>query len=211
MYFSMLRAPNIQSYGSFHRFDDLNNILVVENMISPHAHWLMFGASSPDESILELVDDGSVDLIAEVLHSALSIGRLKNDRLFIVGELALGLCIDSNQLEILPHLLKETVIVPLVMRGDGNTMGDLGDDLQLIRIYTKPKGQLPDYEQPVILQSANGKCTVEDFCNKIHRTIINELKYALVWGTSAKHQPMRVGRDHVLHDEDVVQIVKSVK
>merc|ERR1719323_2178626 len=85
-------------------------------MISPHAHWLMFGASSPDESILELVDDGSVDLIAEVLHSALSIGRLKNDRLFIVGELALGLCIDSNQ---------------LVMRGDGNTMGDLGDDLQL--------------------------------------------------------------------------------
>merc|ERR1712156_1372522 len=83
--------------------------------------------------------------------------------------------------------------------------------LKLIRIYTKPKGQLPDYEQPVILQSANGKCTVEDFCNKIHRTIINELKYALVWGTSAKHQPMRVGRDHVLHDEDVVQIVKSVK
>merc|ERR1719458_1285865 len=37
----------------------------------------------------------------------------------------------------------------------------------------------------------------------------DELKYALVWGTSAKHQPMRVGKDHVLHDEDVVQIVKS--
>merc|ERR1712025_412957 len=36
--------------------------------------------------------------------------------------------------------------------------------LALVRIYTKPKGQLPDYESPVVLQ--NEKCTVEDFCNK---------------------------------------------
>jgi hypothetical protein len=42
-------------------------------------------------------------------------------------------------------------------------------------------GQLPDYENPVVLQ--NDKCTVEDFCNKIHRTIIKELKFALVWGS----------------------------
>jgi hypothetical protein len=41
--------------------------------------------------------------------------------------------------------------------------------------------QLPDYENPVVLQ--NDKCTVEDFCNKIHRTIIKELKFALVWGS----------------------------
>ena len=54
-------------------------------------------------------------------------------------------------------------------------------------------------------------CTIEDFCNKIHRTIIKELKHALVWGTSVKHQPQRVGKDHLLHDEDVVQIVKNVK
>ena len=33
---------------------------------------------------------------------------------------------NSYQLEILPHLLQQTVVVPLVMRGDGDTMGDLG-------------------------------------------------------------------------------------
>lgn len=80
--------------------------------------------------------------------------------------------------------------------------------LKLIRIYTKPKGQLPDYEAPVVLQSQ--KCSVEDFCNKIHRTLFKEMKYALVWGSSVKHQPQRVGKDHLLHDEDVVQIVKKV-
>ena len=79
----------------------------------------------------------------------------------------------------------------------------------IISITFQHQGQLPDYESPVVLQTNH--CTIEDFCNKIHRTIIKELKHALVWGTSVKHQPQRVGKDHVLHDEDVVQIVKNVK
>jgi hypothetical protein len=33
---------------------------------------------------------------------------------------------------------------------------------------------------------------------------------ALVWGSSAKHKPQRVGREHLLEDEDVVQIIKKV-
>ena len=81
-------------------------------------------------------------------------------------------------------------------------------NLIILRIFYF-QGQLPDYESPVVLQTHH--CTVEDFCNKIHRSIIKDLKHALVWGTSVKHQPQRVGKDHVLHDEDVVQIVKRVK
>lgn len=33
---------------------------------------------------------------------------------------------------------------------------------------------------------------------------------ALAWGSSVKHQPQKVGIEHVLNDEDVVQIVKKV-
>lgn len=32
---------------------------------------------------------------------------------------------------------------------------------------------------------------------------------ACVWGSSVKHNPQRVGKEHVLNDEDVVQIVKK--
>ena len=32
---------------------------------------------------------------------------------------------------------------------------------------------------------------------------------ALVWGSSVKHNPQKVGKDHVLLDEDVVQLVKK--
>jgi len=52
-------------------------------------------------------------------------------------------------------------------------------------------------------------CTVAHFCGKIHRTILKELKHAVVWGSSVKHQGMKVGKDHVLHDEDVIQLVKK--
>jgi len=81
--------------------------------------------------------------------------------------------------------------------------------LGLIRIYTKPKGLIPDYSSPVVLRGDTVP-TVENFCNKIHRAIMPLFKHALIWGSSARHNPQRVGREHVLHDEDVVQIVKKI-
>jgi len=80
--------------------------------------------------------------------------------------------------------------------------------MNLYRIYTKPKGQIPDYEEPVIMPIH--KCKVEDFCNRLHRSLITQFKAALVWGKSVKHNPQRVGKDHELQDEDVVQIIKKI-
>jgi len=82
------------------------------------------------------------------------------------------------------------------------------DYLALTRIYTKPRGQIPDYSAPIVLRNRN--TSVEDFCNRIHKGLVRQFKYALVWGASAKHNPQRVGKEHVLMDEDVVQIVKKI-
>ncbi|KAJ3320507.1 hypothetical protein HDV06_005236 [Boothiomyces sp. JEL0866] len=80
--------------------------------------------------------------------------------------------------------------------------------LDLCRIYTKPKGRLPDYEQPVVL--TKDKNSVEDFCNAIHRGILRDFKNAIVWGSSVKHPGQKVGKEHILNDEDVVQIIKKI-
>jgi ribosome-interacting GTPase 1 len=45
------------------------------------------------------------------------------------------------------------------------------DYLNVIRVYTKPKGLIPDYDEPVILKRR--RSSVSDFCNKIHRDLIN--------------------------------------
>lgn len=82
------------------------------------------------------------------------------------------------------------------------------DYCSMIRIYTKPKGQIPDYNEPVVLHALNP--TVEQFCNRLHKGIMTQFKHAWVWGSSVKHQPQRVGKEHRLNDEDVIQIVKKV-
>ncbi|KAG8346355.1 50S ribosome binding GTPase putative B C terminal region of MMR HSR1 domain [Trypanosoma vivax] len=83
------------------------------------------------------------------------------------------------------------------------------DHLNFLRLYTKPRGQVPDYDEPVILKK-KPQPTVERFCLRLHRQMMKNFKYAWVWGSSVKHQPQRVGKDHLLEDEDVVQVVKKV-
>ena len=41
------------------------------------------------------------------------------------------------------------------------------------------------------------------------QALLKDFRHALVWGSSVKHRPQRVGREHVLEDEDVIQIVKK--
>ena len=80
---------------------------------------------------------------------------------------------------------------------------------KMLRIYTKPKGQMPDYTAPVVLHDTGP--TIENFCNRLHKQLMSQFKYAWVWGSSVRHQPQKCGRDHMLCDEDVIQIVKNVK
>lgn len=42
--------------------------------------------------------------------------------------------------------------------------------LDLIRVYTKPKGAKPDYNMPVVVPRT--KSQIADFCNRIHRTML---------------------------------------
>lgn len=47
-------------------------------------------------------------------------------------------------------------------------------DFILFDSYTKPKGQLPDYNSPIVLH--NERTSIQDFCNKLHRSIAKEFK-----------------------------------
>lgn len=78
--------------------------------------------------------------------------------------------------------------------------------LSLIRVYTKKPGQPPDFDDGLILRRG---VTIEHVCHSIHRSLVAQLKYALVWGTSTKYSPQRVGIGHSVHDQDVVQLIKK--
>jgi len=80
------------------------------------------------------------------------------------------------------------------------------DKLKFIRIYMRPKGGETDFKEPLITRRDS---TVGDICDKLHRTMRKEFRYAMVWGKSVKFGGQRVGIEHVLQDEDVLTIIKS--
>jgi len=116
--------------------------------------------------------------------------------------------ISMEELELLSHVPH---YVPISAKDEWNfdeLLEMVWEYCKMIRIYTKPQGQIPDYNNPVILHERAP--TLGVFCDRLHRGIRTQFKFAWVWGSSVKHQPQKVGLAHVLDDEDIVQIVKKI-
>jgi hypothetical protein len=76
------------------------------------------------------------------------------------------------------------------------------DDLDIMRVFSKPPGKEADRTSPFVLDRGS---TVEAFAAKVHQDFVRNLKAARVWGTGV-HDGQMVGRDHVLHEGDVVEL-----
>jgi hypothetical protein len=91
--------------------------------------------------------------------------------------------IDALTIEELDILDQMPNYVPISSQHEWNLeelMDTIWDRCNMLRIYTKPKGQIPDYDEPVILHAENP--SIEEFCNRIHRGLMQEFSHAWVWG-----------------------------
>jgi small GTP-binding protein len=76
--------------------------------------------------------------------------------------------------------------------------------LDFIRIYMRRRSGETDYKEPMIVRNGS---TVLEVCDKVHRKIKDDFRYALIWGKSVKFDGQRVGLSHALMDEDVLTLV----
>jgi ribosome-interacting GTPase 1 len=78
--------------------------------------------------------------------------------------------IDMISVEELDLLDRVPHYVPISAKDEWNfdeLYEKIWDYLDLIRIYTKPKGTIPNYDEPVIIPRA--QCTIESFCGRLHK------------------------------------------
>jgi ribosome-interacting GTPase 1 len=75
------------------------------------------------------------------------------------------------------------------------------EKLDLIRIYMRPKGEKPDFEEPLIIRNGS---SIENIADKIHRDLKKDLRFTRVWGRSVKFGGQKVSLDHTPMDEDIV-------
>ena len=76
------------------------------------------------------------------------------------------------------------------------------DRLDVIRVYSKRPGKPPDLDAPFVMKEGG---TVDELAGKVHKDFAENLKAARIWGQGV-HDGQLVGRDHVLHDGDIVEL-----
>ena len=74
--------------------------------------------------------------------------------------------------------------------------------LNVIRVYTKARGQRADRSVPFVLPRG---ATVQDAAAAVHKDFVERLKYARIWGAGTFDGQM-VQREHVLEDGDVIEL-----
>ena len=77
------------------------------------------------------------------------------------------------------------------------------EKLGVIRVYSKAPGKDIDKTAPFVVDKG---IQLGDFAGKVHKDFQENLKSAKIWGTSADFPGQMVSRDHVLEDEDVVEL-----
>lgn len=89
----------------------------------------------------------------------------------------------------------------------GKNLSELKDlvweNLSLIRVYMKEKGEEPDRDEPLVLEEG---ARVEDALNKLPGDMRDRFKDAKVTGESSDFPEQRVGKDHELMDEDILEL-----
>ncbi len=86
-------------------------------------------------------------------------------------------------------------------------MQELGEaifsSLGMIRIYTKEPGAKTHSDHPFALRKG---ATVNDLAKNIHKELLSNFMFAMVWAKRLPFSPKKVGLNFVLEDGDIIEI-----
>jgi ribosome-interacting GTPase 1 len=130
---------------------------------------------------------------------------LRTRKMFIIGNIG-DLDLDEAGIKSLQNrygLLSDSIKVSAKSKENLEELKrQLYAQLDIIRIHTKSPGIKVDFSDPVILKQG---ATVKNAAEAIHKDFKSKLRYAVLWG-SGKFDGQRVRQDHILKDNDVIEL-----
>ena len=97
--------------------------------------------------------------------------------------------------------------IPISAESDVNIEAlkeEIYNRLDFVRVYMRRRTGETDFVEPMTVK--NGSSVLE-VCNKVHRAMKDEFRYAMIWGKSVRFGGQRVGIGHKLMDKDVLTII----
>ena len=109
---------------------------------------------------------------------------------------------NPEEKKFLDYELRNVKLPKLVYNKQKTLKEELWKKTRLIKVYTKQPGKAKDY--PPMAFSKGAK--VKDIASRVHKDFLKRFEFARIYGKSAKFQGQRIGLNHVLADEDVVEL-----
>jgi len=132
-------------------------------------------------------------------------GGLRERKTFIIGNMS-DIDLVGEGIRALAHEFKGRLDSISVSAADKLNLEMLKRQLfahiDIIRVHTKSPGTRVDLNNPVILKK---DATVREAAAAVHKDFASRLRYSVVWG-SGKFEGQRVGPEHVLHDNDIIEL-----
>ena len=75
-------------------------------------------------------------------------------------------------------------------------------NLDLMKVYTKQPHRAKDFP-PIALEKG---ATIRDLASKIHKDFVQKFRHARVFGSSVRFPGQQVGLQHILADDDIVEL-----
>jgi ribosome-interacting GTPase 1 len=112
----------------------------------------------------------------------------------------------ADRLEIVREMFGQRFPIHVVSLAHGTGIEDLRTALyrflNVIRVYTKQPGKPADKSAPFTIPAGS---TIVELATHVHRDFAEKVKTARIWGTGV-FDGQTVGREHLLHDKDLVEL-----
>lgn len=140
------------------------------------------------------------DLTIGRLIDAFSQNRAYVPAIFAINKIDLVKDLSSSKKKFPNHLLvsaKENI-------GLNQLREVIWKELNLMRIYLKPKDGQPDLHEPLILKKG---ATVYEAAGKVSQELVENLKGAQLFGVEAKYKGQKVSVNHKLNDGSILTLL----
>ncbi|RLG36522.1 MAG: GTP-binding protein [Thermoproteota archaeon] len=149
-------------------------------------------------AIVTVKCDPTIDEVIDFLQE----NRVYPKLLIVINKIDL---ISKEELNKLKEQFPDALFVSALNGENLNRLKDaIVEKLDLMTIYLKKQGQKADFDEPMVIKRGS---TIKDVCRKIHRKFVENFRYAVITGPSAKYPNQRFGLDHVVEEGDIITIV----
>lgn len=161
-------------------------------------------AAEKTDTLKRILSGKKIELIAadqEVPPD--KINQLKKSLLIANKADTVGAVNTFEEMNLLLSLPFDRIVVSaLLEQGLEELRRKLFEILQVVRVYSKPPGKKPDLSSPFTLSRGS---KVLDLARAVHKDFAEKLVYARIWNSSGL-DGLRINRDYVLSDNDIVEL-----